>query len=135
METMVDNVTLVGEMFDAFKKGDVDMLLTHMHPDIKWTVTGSAPIPYASTYNGREETATFFDSLAKAVTFLEFVPERILNAGPHTVVSIGHFKGIAKATGKEFKSDWVMIDEFDDNGLLVRFHDYTDSQNVANAFL
>lgn len=134
METMVDNVTLVSEMFVAFKRGDIDMLLSHMHPDVKWTVTGSAPIPYTGTYKGRAETGNFFNSLAKAVTFKEFVPERILKAGPHTVVSIGHFRGIANATGKEFKSEWVMVDEFDDNGLLVSFHDYTDSQNVANAF-
>lgn len=135
METLVNHATLVGEMFDSFKKGDIDALLSHMHPDITWTVTGSSPIPYAGTYRGREHTATFFSSLAKTVTFKEFVVERILNADDHTVVSIGHFKGSVIATGKEFMSEFVMIDEFDDDGLVVGFHDYTDSQKIANAFL
>lgn len=135
MATSVNNAAIVGEMFEAFKRGDIETLLSYMHPDITWTVTGSSPIPYARTYKGREDTRTFFPSLAKAVTFHEFVPERILNADEHTVVSIGHFKGTVNATGKEFRSDWVMIDEFDDDGLVVSFHDYTDSQNVAKAFV
>jgi ketosteroid isomerase-like protein len=135
METLVNNATIAAEMFDAFKRGDVKTLLDHMHPDIRWTIGGSAPISYARTYNGQADTATFFSALAKAVTFEEFVPEKILNADEHTVVSMGHFKGTVNATGKEFKSDWVMIDEFDDDGLVVRFRDYVDTQDVANAFL
>jgi len=135
METLVNNATIAAEMFDAFKRGDVKTLLDHMHPDIRWTIGGSAPIPYARTYQGHNDTATFFSALAKAVTFQEFVPEKILNADDHTVVSIGHFKGTVNATGKQFSSDWVMIDEFDDDGLVVRFKDYADTQNVANAFL
>ncbi len=135
METLVNNAKLISEMFDAFKKGDVETLLSHMHPDIKWTVSGSSPIPYARTYKGHKETAGFFSSFAKEVTFQEFVPEKILNADDHTVVSIGHFKGTVNATGKEFMSDWVMIDEFNDDGLVVSFKDYTDTQKVANAFL
>jgi ketosteroid isomerase-like protein len=135
METMVSNTAIVGEMFDAFKRGDIDTVMDHMHPDITWVVTGAAPITYGGTYKGKAHTATFFTALAKAVTFQEFEVERIMDAGNHTVVSIGHFNGTVIATGKQFRSDWVMVDELDENGLVTHFHDYTDSQNVANAFM
>jgi len=135
METLVNNATLVAEMFDAFKKGDIDTLLSHMHPDIIWISSGSDPIPQAGTYRGREETATFFSKMAKAITFTEFVPQKIVNADEHTVVSIGNFAGTVNATGKEFRSRFVMIDEFDDDGLVTKFTDYYDTQNAANAYL
>ncbi len=135
METLINNATLVAEMFDAFKKGDINTLLSHMHPDITWISSGNAPIPQAGTYHGREETAAFFSKLAKAVTFTEFDPQKIVNADNHTVVSIGNFAGTVNATGKEFRSRFVMIDEFDDDGLVTKFTDYLDTQNLANAFL
>src|SRR3954447_25129516 len=109
METMVNNAAVTGEMFDAFKKGDIETLLSYTHPDVTWISTGSAPNPYAGVYRGHKETASFFYKLAAAITFQEFVVEKILNADEHTVVSIGHFKGTANTTGKELKSDWVMI--------------------------
>src|SRR5919112_208523 len=114
METLVNNAAVAAEMFDAFKRGDIDTLLSHMHPDIIWTATGGAPIPWAGTYRGREETATFFSKLAAGITFSEFVPQKILNADDHTVVSIGYFVGTVRATGKESHSRFVMIEEFDD---------------------
>ena len=135
METLVNNATLVAEMFDAFKRGDIDTLLSHMHPDITWIASGSAPIVSAGTYHGREETASFFSKLGNSITFTEFVPQKIFNADDHTVVSIGYFAGSVKATGKEIRSRFVMIDEFDDNGLVTKFTDYIDTQNLANAFL
>lgn len=135
MDILVNNAALVAEMFDAFKKGDIDKLLSHMHPDVIWNASGSAPIPHAGTYRGREETATFFQKLAKAVTFTEFDPQKIVNADDHTVVSIGNFAGTVNATGKEFRSRFVMIDEFDNDGLLTKFTDYFDTQNAANAYL
>jgi ketosteroid isomerase-like protein len=134
METLISNVEIVRQTFEAFKRGDIETIFSHLHPDISWTVTGAPPIAYAGKYKGKQETATFFTTLANTVTFEEFEPERILDAGENTVVSIGHFKGTVIATGKEFRSDWVMVDELDEDGLVVSFHDYTDSQNVANAF-
>jgi ketosteroid isomerase-like protein len=135
METMVNNAAVVAEMFDAFKRGDIDTLLSHMHPDITWTSSGTDPIAAAGTYRGREETTTFFSKLAKAVTFTEFDPQKIVNADDHTVVAIGHFAGIVNASGKTFMSRFVMIDEFDDDGLVTKFTDYFDTQNLANAHL
>lgn len=135
METLVDNATLVAEMFDAFKRGDIDALLSHMHPDIVWVASGTAPIPFGGTYKGRENTATFFSKLGKAITFTEFTPQRIVNVDDHTVVSTGQFTGVVNATGKETRSRFVMINEFDDHGLVTKFTDYIDTQNVANAFV
>ncbi|TKK69222.1 DUF4440 domain-containing protein [Ilyomonas limi] len=134
MQTILDNAATVAQMFDAFKKGEVDKLLSFMHPRVIWTISGAAPIPYARTYRGKQDTASFFPEVARAVTFTEFEPEKIVNIDDHTVVSIGHLTAIANETGKEMKSDWVMLSEFDEEGMLVRFRDYTDTQTVAKAF-
>jgi ketosteroid isomerase-like protein len=134
METLVNQTELVAEMFDAFKRGDVETLLSHMNDNITWTVGGGAPIPYARVYKGKQDTATFFTELAKALNFQEFVPERIEQAGDHTVVSFGYFRATAIATGKQFKCDWVMVDEFDEDGLVTSFRDFTDTQAIAAAF-
>ena len=134
MQTILDNATTVAQMFDAFKKGEVDKLLSFMHPKIVWRVSGAAPISYARTYRGKQDTATFFPEIARAVTFTEFVPERIVNIDDHTVLSIGYLTGTVNATGKEIQSDWTMLSEFDEEGMLVRFRDYMDTQSIAKAF-
>ena len=135
METLVNHATLVSEMFDSFKRGDIDTLLSHLHPDVTWNASGTAPIVQGGTYHGVGETATFFSRLGNAITFTEFVPEKILNADDHTVVSLGHYVGNVNTTGKETRSKFAMITEFDDEGLVTRFTDFIDTQNMANAFV
>jgi ketosteroid isomerase-like protein len=121
-------------MFDLFKRGEIDKLIAMMHPRVIWTVSGAAPIPYARTYKGQKDVATFFPKLAEAVSFTEFAPDKIVNVDDHTAIAIGHFIAIAKSTGKEMKNDWVMLFEFDEEGILVRYKDYIDTQSIAEAF-
>jgi ketosteroid isomerase-like protein len=135
MQTILNNAATAAHMFDLFKSGEVDKLLSMMHPRIVWDISGAAPIPFARTYRGTKDVANFFTELAKTVSFTEFVPEKIVNADEHTVVSMGHYTFIVNATGKEAKSDWVMVSEYDEEGSLVRFKDYLDTQAIANAFL
>jgi len=135
MQTILNNAGTVAHQFDLFKNGEIDKLLSMMHPRVLWHVSGAAPIPYARTYRGTKDVATFFAEMAKAVTFTEFAPEKIVNADEHTVVSIGHLSLTVNATGKEVKSDWAMISEFDEEGNLDSFKDYMDTQAIANAFL
>jgi len=134
MQTILNNAGTAAHMFNLFKNGEIEKLLAMMHPRVKWTISGTAPIPYARTYRGTKDVANFFSELAKAVTFTEFAPEKIENADDHTVVSIGHYSFTVNATGKEAKSDWVMISEFDEEGILVGFQDYVDTQAIASAF-
>ena len=134
MQTILNNASTVAHMFDLFKNGEIDKLLAMMHPRVIWHITGNAPIPYARIYRGTKDVANFFAELAKAVTFKEFVPEQILNADDHIVASIGHYIITVNSTGKEAESDWVMTFEFDEEGILVGFKDYVDTQAVAKAF-
>jgi ketosteroid isomerase-like protein len=134
MQTILNNAATVAHQFELFKNGEIDKLLSMMHPRVLWHVSGAAPIPYARTYRGTKDVATFFAELAKAVTFTEFVPEKIINADDYTVVSTGHYSFTVNATGKEAKTDWVIISEFDEEGILVGFKDYVDTQAVASAF-
>ena len=134
MQTILNNAGTAAYQFDLFKNGDIEKLLSMMHPRVLWHISGAAPIPYARTYRGTKDVATFFAEMAKAVTFKEFAPEKIINADEHTVVSIGHMSFTVNATAKEVKSDWVMISEFDEEGILVGFRDYADTQAIAAAF-
>ena len=134
MQTILDNAATAVRMFELFNRGEIDKLIPMMPPRVLWQVSGAPPIPYARTYRGQKEVTTFFAELANAVTFTEFVPDKIVNADEHTVVSIGHFSAIAKPTGKETKSDWVIIFEFDEEGILVRYKDYVDTQSIAEAY-
>lgn len=135
MQTILDNAATVAQMFDLFKKGEITKLVAMMHPRVVWIVSGAPPIPYARTYRGQKEVVNFFTELANTVTFTEFIPEKIVNADDRTVISLGHYTAVVNTTEKETKSDWVMVTEFDEEGALVRFKDYVDTQNIANAFL
>src|SRR6476661_8127692 len=98
MQTILDNAATTAQMYDLFKRGEVDKLVAMMLPRVIWTVSGAAPIPYARTYKGQKDVASFFPALANAVNFSEFVPEKIINAEDHLVLAIGHYSGTVNAT-------------------------------------
>ncbi|MCW3111576.1 MAG: hypothetical protein JWQ09_6082 [Segetibacter sp.] len=135
MQTLVNHATTVAGMFDAFKKGDLEKLISYMHPMVIWKVSGHDPIPYGGSYRGHNDTKKFFLKLDSVISFKEFEPDKILNADDDTVVSMGHFVGTVKATGKEVKSDFVMITEFDEQDMVVSYKDFMDTQAIANAFM
>ena len=128
------NTKIVQDAFAAFGKGDITTLLGLMADDIVWQpVMGTAPhVPFSASRQGKPAVAEFFQQVATSEDFTQFEPREFIAQG-NDVVAIGHYRAVAKATGKSFEADFAMAFTVKD-GKVARFREFTDSAAVNAAF-
>jgi ketosteroid isomerase-like protein len=69
--------------------------------------------------------AAFFSTMSSAQEPVQFEPQEYIAQGDR-VVALGHYRWHAKATGREWESDWAHVYTIRD-GQVVRFQEYTDT--------
>ncbi len=57
------NITVVQKLYEAFGRGDLPTILSHLAEDVTWKCLGPAEIPFGGTRQGREQVAQFFASI------------------------------------------------------------------------
>jgi ketosteroid isomerase-like protein len=126
------NTKLVQDAYAAFGRGDIPALLALLDPGVEWTAIVGSRIPTSGTRHGRDGVSEFFQQLGASIDFERFEPREFIAQGDK-VVTLGHYTGRSKATGRSFASDWVMIFTVR-NGLLTRFMEFADSAGINQAF-
>ena len=121
--TMIDNATTVASLYEAFGRGDIPFILSHIDDTCKWIGAGEGFLPQGGTYKGKE-VINFFIKLNEAVDFKSFNPLSIHNIGDDEVVAFGNMSGAARNTGKISSSDWVMHWKFNDEGKVIYYQDF-----------
>ncbi len=125
-----ENVALIQGLYDAFATGDVGDVLGRMSPDIVWNEAENFPYADGNPYVGPEaivggvfaRCATEWDGFAVSV-------EEILDAGD-TVIALGRYLGVYKATGKPMRTQLVHVWRIT-GGKVVRFQQYADTLQVS----
>lgn len=131
MDTITQTKTqVVEELYEAFGRGDVPFILSHLDQNVKWQVMGTAEIPYSGMYNGPLQVGTFFMKLNEIVEFSAFEAKEFFE-NKNVVLVTGRFDGKSRKTGKNAESIWCMRWEFS-NGKVVAFNDYYNSAKVAD---
>ena len=126
------NVSVVEAAYDAFKRGDIPALLNLLSDDVDWAVPGPAEIPFAGERQGRNQVREFFRIVAESSDFDTFEPvDHIAQADQ--VVTLGHYAGRAKNTGRRFESNFAMKFRLRD-GKIAGFQEYMDTANLAAAY-
>jgi hypothetical protein len=126
------NTKLVQDAYAAFGRGDIPALLALLDPGVEWTAIVGSRIPTSGTRHGRDGVKEFFQQLGASIDFERFEPREFIAQGDK-VVTLGHYTGRSKATGRSFDSDWVMVFTVR-NGLLTRFMEFADSAGFNEAF-
>ncbi len=105
-----ENTKIVRDAYAAFGRGDVAALLGLMADDVDWhAVVGVGPnVPTGGPRRGRGEVGKFFKQVAESIDFKQFEPREFV-AERDKVVALGFYHGVARPTGRAFKSDWVMV--------------------------
>jgi len=127
-----ENTALVQQAYNYFLSGDIPALLDALSEDVKWIVPEVEGVPGRGTWHGREQVGQFFQTLddtqeSRQLELREFV------AQGDKVVVLGHYVWHAKATGKEWESDFVHALSVRD-GKMTRFQEYTDTAVFGDAF-
>ncbi|HKB11358.1 MAG TPA: nuclear transport factor 2 family protein [Vicinamibacterales bacterium] len=128
------NTKVVQDAYAAFSKGDIPALLNLVADDVVWhgVYGGSADVPQAGVRRGRAAVAEFFKLVGETVAFSRFEPHDFIATGDK-VVTLGHYSGTVKTTGRTFDSDFAMVSTFRD-GKIARFQEFTDSAAVNAAY-
>lgn len=122
----INNAATVGKLYEAFGRGDIPFIISHIDDNCKWTGAGKNLLPQGGTYKGKE-AVNFFKKLGEAVQFTAFNPVSISNINDDEVVAFGNMTGISTLTGKSSSSDWAMHWKFNDEGKVIYYQDFHDT--------
>jgi uncharacterized protein len=131
--TLTNNAATVANMYEAFGRGDIPYILSHVADDCKWIGAGEGYLPAGGIYTGKD-ALNFFMRLNDSVEFSSFNPLSINNINDYEVIAFGNMSGKSKATGKPSSSDWAMHWKFNDEGKVIYYQDFynTAAAYVAN---
>jgi uncharacterized protein len=126
----MSNLDKIKAVYDAFAKGDIPSVLEILSADIDWTEAEG--FPYAGTYHGpRAVLEGVFMRLGTEWQGFAAVPHEFIDGGD-TIVALGKYSGVYKATKKSFSADFAHVWKLRE-GKAVRFVQYVDTLLVQRA--
>ena len=126
----MNNTDIIKALYAGFASGDMSAILSNMAPDIAWTEAEG--YPYAGTFHGPQAIVDgVFIRLATEWDGYQAVPDRYVSEG-NEVITLGHYSGTYKATGKAFRAPFVHAWTLRDSR-IVRFVQYVDTVLVQRA--
>lgn len=125
-----ENVDVVKSLYEAFSKGDVEGVLGVMSAEIVWNEADDFPYADRNPYHGPMAVAEgVFGRIGSEWDGFGVEMEEILDAG-ETVIALGRYVGIFKATGKAQRTQAAHVWWLKD-GKVTKFQQYANTLHVA----
>jgi len=128
----MNNLELIKQGYQFFAEGNIEAVLTLFHPEIEWDECKGFPYvsgdgifigPNAIAQNIFAQIPEYFEGFQVDI-------QELFGTGDK-VVMVGYYKGIWKATGKEFKANathvWTVKD-----GKPTHFFQAVDTADIIN---
>jgi ketosteroid isomerase-like protein len=115
-------------IYEAFGRGDVPAILSHLASDVDWNNSGvaSSECPWNGNFSGQGMVGEFFKVVAEQLDFKKFEPQHFIASGEH-VVALLHLESIVKRTGKPLVNDVVHVWRFNADGKVASYRHYNDT--------
>ena len=126
------NTKLIQQAYQSIKTGDIPSFLDVLAENVLWIMPDMSNVPFAGTWQGRDQVGQFFRRMVEVQDVVEFEPEEFIAKGEKVVV-LGHFAMCVKATGKVSRSHWVHVWKVD-QGKISYMREYVDSLAVSRAY-
>ncbi|HKR25444.1 MAG TPA: nuclear transport factor 2 family protein [Allosphingosinicella sp.] len=124
------DVDLIRAIYDAFAAGDVPGVLSRMSPAIVWNEAENFPYADGNPYVGPEAVlAGVFARIGADWEGFEAIADELIDGGG-TVVALGRYRGICKATGRPLDAQLAHVWRVAD-GRAAAFQQYTDTLQAA----
>lgn len=121
---------IVEQHYQASDRKDLAGMLADLSPSARWTEMDG--FPCAGTWVGPEQVVEHvFKALGAEWQEYRFVLESLIDGGD-TVVGIGDYHGVYRATGKSMRARVVHVWKVA-QGQIVAFEQFTDTLRVAQA--
>jgi uncharacterized protein len=125
------NARLIQQAYQSITTGDIPSFLNILAESVLWIVPDMPDVPFAGTWQGREQVGQFFRRMADVQDVIVFEPEEFI-AQREEVVVLGHFTMHVKATGKLSRSKWVHVWKMEE-GKVSYMREYVDTLAVSRA--
>jgi|SRR5688572_342806 uncharacterized protein len=128
----MSNIEPVAALYAAFAKGDMPAALATMAPDIVWNEAENYPYADRNPYVGPEAVLHgVFARIGGDWENFAANSEEIIDGGER-IVSLGHYTGVSKATGKPMRAQFAHVFSVK-NGMIASFQQYADTLGTAMA--
>ena len=128
----MSNIAPVKALYAAFATGDMPAALATMAPDIVWNEAENYPYADRNPYVGPEAVLMgVFARIGGDWDGFSATSEEMIDGGD-TIVSLGHYAGTNKATGKRMRAQFAHVFRVK-NGKIASFQQYTDTLGTAIA--
>jgi ketosteroid isomerase-like protein len=124
-----ENVAVVRSAYDAFRRGNVQMIFHLLHTEIE--IYQSEGVPWGGIYKGHQEIASFFKKLTETIES-RVEPDHLIDDDAGHVVVVGHTRGRVRGTGREFDLPTVHVWTIRE-GKVVKFEAYIDTAEMRVA--
>lgn len=134
---MSSSAQLIRSLYDAFGRGDAGSVLGMLHPRIVWMEAESIPYSDRNPYVGPQAVAEgVFGRIVSEWDGFTVTAERLVTEGD-TVVAMGRYRGVFRATGRALDSQFCHVWTVRD-GQVIAFQQYADTaqfQRVTAALI
>jgi len=118
--------------YAAMGRGDVPAIIGSLDPKVVWNEAENFVYADKSPYIGVDALLTgLFARLAGEWDGFSAVPHEIVDGG-ETVIALGRYGGVFKATGVKIDAQFVHVFKFT-GGKIAHFQQYTDTAQVRDA--
>ncbi len=127
----MSNLLTVKEIYEAFGKGDVPKILSHLADDVDWELWADnsvqkADVPYLRYKKGVEGVIDFFQEVAK-LGITEFKVLSVMEGANQVAAEI-------EIVTANFSDEEIHLWTFDQDGKVSRFRHYVDTaKHIAAA--
>jgi ketosteroid isomerase-like protein len=127
-----ENTTLIKNIYAAFARGDIQMILGHVTNETDWIFEAPANVPYGGKRKGSSQIIGFFQGLDNSCTDMKLSPEQFIAQGD-SVATFGRFSGMAKASGTRFDVPYGHYFQIQ-NGKIVHYINLSDTAVLSGVF-
>jgi uncharacterized protein len=129
---MGQNAKTVEGFYAAMGRGDIPFVIATLDPGIVWNEAENFVYADHSPYVGVDAVLSgLFARLGGEWDGFSAVPHEIVDGG-ETVVALGRYGGVYKATGVKINAQFVHVFKFKD-GKVSGFQQYTDTAQFKDA--
>jgi hypothetical protein len=126
-----DNSAIVKGLYDAAARGDMNGFFDGLHPNVEWREAEGSPYAETRPFVGPQAVGGVLGRIATDIDQFAVVPQSFVEGGD-TVVVEGRYQGKVHRTGKPLDAQFAHIWNLR-NGKVVRFQQYTDTKQWAEA--
>ncbi len=129
---MGQNGKTIEGFYEAMGRGDIPSAIGILDPKIVWNEAENFVYADQSPYHGVDTLLSgLFARLGGEWDGFSAVPHEIVDGG-ETVVALGRYGGVYKATGAKVDAQFVHVFRFKD-GKVASFQQYTDTAQFKQA--